>query len=199
MRSSGPVPGARPGWARSAWFRAAGYGGAALLAVAAVVVLLMPLMDGGKRGTTTGASTPAVPSGGRSVVPGGTVPVTPTGSAPSRDRGGEPYPGGRAGGPPLPDQGRSAALAPCPRGSAYYRAVPGGVDVVVGVSAGGAIRAELFLRGGGTPESRQATVRGRGSHTFHFRGAAPRLVQRVKVTAISVGVAMRTCYARAVA
>ncbi|RFS81124.1 hypothetical protein D0T12_33750 [Actinomadura spongiicola] len=199
MRSSGPVPRARPGWARSGWFRVAGYGGAALLAVAALVVLLMPLMDDGTSGTTTGTVRSAGPSGDRAAVPGSAVPVPPTVPAPRRDRGGEPYPGGRGGGPPIPEQGRSAALAPCPRGTAYYRAAPGGVDVVVSVSAGGAIRAELSLRGGGTPESRQATVRGRGPHTFRFRGVAPRLVQRVKVTAISIGVAMQTCYARAVA
>lgn len=91
--------------------------------------------------------------------------------------------------------GTGTALTWCPEGSAYYRAVTGAVDVVVTVAASGAIRAELALRGY-APQARQTTVRGAGPHTFHFEGVPPRLVERVKVTTVSVGVTMTSCYAR---
>ncbi|WP_165966476.1 hypothetical protein, partial [Actinomadura sp. 7K507] len=104
--------------------------------------------------------------------------------------------GVQGGGPQIPDQGGSDGITWCPGGTASYRSTRTGVDVVVTVSSSGAIRAELVLRGR-APESQQTTVSGGGRpHTFHFRGVAPRLVERVKVTTVSVGVSMQTCYAR---
>ncbi|GAA4241250.1 hypothetical protein GCM10022254_69320 [Actinomadura meridiana] len=179
------------------WVRIAGYGGSALLAAAAVAVLLMPLLDDGKRGAgTAGAQASAAPSAAR---PPSGQPASPAAPTPGRD-GGSTYPGEQGdGGPPIPEQGGSGGVSLCPRGAASYRAARDGVDVVVRVSASGAVRAELTLGGGEAPESRQTTVRGGGQHTFHFTGVAPGLVQRVKVTTISVGITMQTCYARPVA
>jgi hypothetical protein len=179
------------------WVRVAGYGGSALLVAAAVAVLLLPLLDDGKPGRTAGAQTTA---GAPAARPGASgLPASPAAPTPRRSGGGADLggrPGGQDdGGPPIPEQGGSAGVALCPRGAASYRAAPDGVDVVVRVSASGAVRAELSLTGG-EPRSRQSTVKGGGQHTFHFTGVAPRLVQRVKVTTISVGVAMQTCYAR---
>ncbi|MFI0373865.1 hypothetical protein ACH35V_38905 [Actinomadura sp. 1N219] len=191
-------PSRRP---RSPWVRFGGYGGAALLAAAAVVVLLMPLMDDGQGAGAAGALGPASPSaaptGGE---PGrASLPASPARPAPQENRSGQPYPGGQGGGPEIPEQNGPAQLSWCPRGTAYYRAAPDGVDVVITVSSSGAIRAEMSLDGGRRPASQQTTVKGGGPHTFHFRGVPPGLVQRVKVTTVSVGVAMQTCYARVAA
>lgn len=193
--------------ARSLLLRIAGYAGTTGLVAAAVVVLLMPLMDDGKGGGTAGAqgsasAAPATP-GGPARAPGDSGPAaTPTGPAPEGDGGG-PDPGGsggqaggQGGGPQIPDRRGTGGLTWCPEGTAYYRATGTGVDVVVTVSSSGAIRAELSLRGR-APESQQTTVTGGRPHTFHFRGVSPRLVERVKVTTVSVGVSMQTCYARA--
>ncbi|MFC4053223.1 hypothetical protein ACFOY4_26355 [Actinomadura syzygii] len=188
---------------RTLWVRIAGYGGAALLAAAAVAVLLLPLLDGSKGGARTSRAGPSAPATGGS--PGGSAQVDPTEAAPRRN-GGSPYPGGQnggsgggdGGGPEIPEQNGSSALGWCPRGTAYYRAARDGVDVAISVAGSGAVRAELALQGY-APQSQQTTVKGGGPHTFHFRGVAPGLVRRVTVTTVSVGVAMQTCYARAAA
>ncbi|WP_187438371.1 hypothetical protein [Actinomadura decatromicini] len=187
---------------RTLWIRIAGYGGAALLAAAAVAVLLLPLLDGSKGGAGTAGAGPSAPATGGT--PGGGGQVDPTKAVPRRD-GGSPYPGGQnggsgggGGGPEIPEQNGSSALGWCPRGTAYYRAARDGVDVAISVAGSGAVRAELALQGY-APQSQQTTVKGGGPHTFHFRGVAPGLVRRVTVTTVSVGVAMQTCYARAAA
>ena len=200
-------PARRP---RSTLARIAGYTGTTLLVAAALVVLLMPLLDDGKGGTAgaEGSAGPAhAPSGGPAGAPGDPVlPGTPTGPAPQQGGGG-PDPGGQSGGqggdaggqgggPQLPTQSGTGGLTWCPDGTAHYRATATGVDVVITVASSGAIRAELSLRDR-APESQQTTVTGGRPHTFRFRGVAPQLVERVKVTTVSVGVSMQTCYARA--
>lgn len=191
--------------------RIAGYTGTTLLVAAAVVVLLMPLLDDGKGAGSAGAqgapgtatASPGAPRG----APGDpNLPGAPAGSAApqdgngrsgSGDRGGSGQPGAeQGGGPPLPTQGGADTVTWCPEGTAYYRASRTGVDVVVTVASSGAVRAEMALRGV-PPQSRQATVTGGRPHTFRFAGVAPGLVERVKITTISVGVSMQTCYARA--
>ncbi|WP_067468760.1 hypothetical protein [Actinomadura macra] len=182
--------------------RVAGYGAALLLVAAAVVVLLLPLIRAGGDGADAtgvqGASgSGATSATGRAVAPGvpsgASDPVAPTTSVP-RQSGAPP---GTDGGPRLPGQnGSGTGLTWCPQGTAFYREAAGAVDVVITVSASGAVRAELTLRGY-APQSQQAAVRGGAPHTFHFGGVPARLVQRVKVTTVSVGVAMQTCYARA--
>jgi hypothetical protein len=186
--------------------RLVGYSGTTLLVAAAVVVLLIPLVDDGKDAGGAGAQgspSPAASPGGPVGVPGDPVlPGAPTGSAPQQDGSGRPAPGGSpdgggpGGGPPLPGQGGTGGLTWCPDGTAHYRATGTGVDVVITVASSGAIRAELALRGR-APESQQTTVPGGRPHTFRFRGVSPALVERVKVTTVSVGVSMQTCYARA--
>ena len=191
---------------RSLWLRMAGYTGTLALVAAAVVVLLMPLMDDGQKGAAGAGGTagPSAPGGQTGVPGGGGLPATPTDPAPQQTGGGQPYPstgsggsGGQGGGPQIPPQNGSAGgIGACPKGTAYYRAAPTGVDVVIAVSAGGAIRAELSLRGQ-EPRAQQTTMRSGGSQTFHFTGVMPQLVERVKVTTISVGGGMQNCYARA--
>ncbi|MGP4028995.1 hypothetical protein [Actinomadura sp. 3N407] len=189
---------------RSTLARAAGYAGTTLLVAAAIVVLLVPLLDDGTSGGTAGAQGSASPSptspGGQAGVPGGPgLPSAPTGPAPQQTGSGRPDPaGGGAGGPQIPRQGGDGGLTWCPEGTAYYRATRTGVDVVITVASSGAIRAELSLRGR-SPESQQTTVTGGRPHTFRFKGVSPQLVERVKVTTVSVGVSMQTCYARAAA
>lgn len=188
---------ARP--ARPIWGRALGYAGTTLLVAAAVVVLLMPLMDDGKGGGTAGAEGSAAPAatGARTGAPGGGLPATSSAPTPQRTGSGRPdQGGGQGGGPPMPGQNGSGTLTWCPEGTAYYRAARKGVDVVITVASSGAIRAEVSLRGR-SPKSRQTTVTGGRPHTFHFTDVPARLVQRVKVTTVSVGVSMQTCYARA--
>ncbi|MFD0686352.1 hypothetical protein [Actinomadura fibrosa] len=198
MKSRRPARGAKPVLAR-----VAGYGGAVLLVVAAVVVLLMPLIGKDGKGTAAGArgtaSAGATPATGQTLLPGGSVPsATTTNPAPQQNRSGQPYPSGGAtgGGPQIPSQNGSATITWCPQGTAYYRAAATTVEVVITVASSGAIRAELTLEGR-APQSKQTTVRGGAPHTFTFTGVPAHLVQRVKVTTVSVGVSMQTCYARA--
>ncbi|MER7546085.1 hypothetical protein [Actinomadura sp.] len=196
---------ARRGRRARLWGRIAGYGGTLLLVAAAVIVLLMPLMDDGKKGTA-GAQGPAGPAASAPPgAPGGAVlPATPTNPVPQQNGGGSPYPGGatggsggQGGGPQIPQPGGGGSLDWCPNGTAFYRATATGVDVLVTVSASGLIRAELVLQGA-SPKSQQASAKGGRPHTFHFTGVPPRQVERVKVTTVSVGGGMQSCYARAV-
>ena len=201
----------RPRRARSILLRIAGYAGTIALVAAAAVVLLLPLLDDGKGGTAgaQGSGPASTAPGGQAGPPGGPgLPGTPTGPAPQG--GARPEPpgpsggpgggqgGGPGGGPQIPAQGGGDGVTWCPQGTASYRATRTGVDVAVSVGSSGAIRAELALRGR-APESQQTTVPGGRPHTFHFRGVSPQLVERVKVTTVSVGVSMQTCYARAAA
>ncbi|MFD0903548.1 hypothetical protein [Actinomadura sediminis] len=193
---------------RSIWGRIAGYGGAVLLAAAAVAVLLMPMLEdgggadpAGARGPANGATTPAdAPT--RHTAPPPTI-VTPGATAPGTGGtpgGGSGSSGGPAGngGPPMPGAGGGTGASWCPQGTAVYRATGTGVDVVVAVASSGAVRAELQLQGA-DPQSQQTTIRGGSPHTFRFTGVSPQRLERVKITTVSVGVAMQTCYARAAA
>ncbi|TDC70443.1 hypothetical protein E1200_05350 [Actinomadura sp. GC306] len=198
---------ARP--SRSLPARIAGYAGTMLLVAAAVVVLLIPLIDDGEGAGGAGAQNspdPAASPGAPAGVPGDPVlPGAPTGAAPQQDGSGLPAPGGQqdgggqgggqGGGPALPGQGGTGELTWCPDGTASYRATETGIDVVITVASSGAIRAELVLQGR-APVSQQTTVPGGRPHTFRFRGISPAIVERVKVTTVSVGVNMQTCYAR---
>ncbi|QXJ20110.1 hypothetical protein AGRA3207_000762 [Actinomadura graeca] len=187
--------------------RVAGYGGALLLVAAAVVVLLMPLADGdGRDGDGAGAAgTRGLPGSGTTAAPGpagaadvprGTSTGAPSGPVLPQDDGAGP---GTGGGPTLPGRGGSGTETTwCPRGTAFYREAGDAVDVVITAATGGAVRAELTLRGY-APQSQQAAVRGGAPHTFHFRGVTARLVRRVTVTTVSAGTAVQTCHARAAA
>lgn len=206
MKSRRP---ARRGRRARLWGRIAGYTGTLLLVAAAVIVLLVPLMDDGKKGAagaqgSAGPSASALP--GQPGAPGASgLPATPTNPVPQQNGGGQPYPsagtggtGGQGGGPQIPQPGGGgASLDQCPDGTAFYRATATGVDVLVTVSASGLIRAELIPRSG-SPKSQQASANAGRPHTFHFTGVAPRQVQRVKITTVSVGGGMQSCYARAV-
>ncbi|NEA22479.1 hypothetical protein [Actinomadura bangladeshensis] len=203
MKSRRP---ARRGRRARLWGRIAGYTGTLLLVAAAVIVLLVPLMDDGKKGAagaqgSAGPSASALP--GQPGAPGASgLPVTPTNPVPQQNGGGQPYPsagtGGQGGGPQIPQPGGGgASLDQCPDGTAFYRATATGVDVLVTVSASGLIRAELIPRSG-SPKSQQASANAGRPHTFHFTGVAPGQVGRVKITTVSVGGGMQSCYARAV-
>ncbi|MDL4821402.1 hypothetical protein [Actinomadura opuntiae] len=192
-----------PRRARSIWGRVAGYGGAVLLVAAALVVLLVPLLDNKHDGTGTGAtgatgtadpgSSPAV---GQGVVPGPSgQPVTPSNPVP-QSSGGSPYTGGgQGGGMQLPDQNQAGGTDWCPQGTAFYRASGGNVDVTITVSASGLVRVEMSIKGHAM-QTRQSSVAGGKPHTFRFKNVSAGLVQKVKVTTVSVGVAMQNCYAR---
>ncbi|GAA2444908.1 hypothetical protein GCM10010191_71990 [Actinomadura vinacea] len=181
----------------SPWSRVAGYGGALALVAAAVAVLLMPLLGGDRDepsgGGPAAAGTPGPPAATRPVppLPGGTGAVDPE---PRQGRGNTPGRGGGQGGPPMPGQG-GGGLTWCPSGSAFYRAAAGGLEVTVNVAASGLVRAEVSLRGR-APASKQGTATGGRPHSFRFAGVPAAMVERVKVTTVSVGVAMQTCYAR---
>ncbi|MBE1535778.1 hypothetical protein [Actinomadura algeriensis] len=196
---------------RSIWGRIAGYGGAVLLVAAAAAVLLVPLLDKDGGAGAAGARTPAngvtTPSNAptRHTAPP-TVVQTP--GAAGQGTGGTSQGGGQGGasggssgdgGPLMPgERGGGTGPSWCPQGTAAYRAAGTGVDVVVAVASSGAVRAELQVQGG-SPQSQQTTVRGGSPHTFRFTGVSVQRVERVKITTVSVGVAMQTCYARAAA
>ncbi|GAA2147419.1 hypothetical protein [Actinomadura napierensis] len=194
-----------PRRARSIWGRVAGYGGAALLVAAALVVLLVPLLDGHKDGTgaagaagtaggTAGAG--ASPTAGQGVVPGPSGQSgTPTNPVP-QSSGGSPYiGGGQGGGMQIPDQNGATGTDWCPQGTAFYRASGRSVDVTITVSASGLVRVEMSVKGHAM-QTRQSSVSGGKPHTFRFKNVSAGLVQKVKVTTVSVGVAMQNCYAR---
>lgn len=194
----------RPGTAhRPVVGRVLGYGGSVVLAVAAVVVLLMPLFDGG-RGAASGEAadrtTPEATEPGGWTPPDGAAPAadpaatpTPTGGAPRRGGTGPSTPRQQSG--PSPELQTGTTVTWCPEGSAVYRAGDGGLEVAVSASASGFARAQVSLRSGYTAE-KQATVRSGVPHTFEFTGVPAAEVERVKVTTISVGVSTQTCYAR---
>ncbi|GGV33249.1 hypothetical protein GCM10010182_66240 [Actinomadura cremea] len=195
---------------RSIWGRIAGYGGAVLLVAAAVAVLLVPLLENdggadpaGARAPANGVATPsnaptrhtAPPATIRT--PGATAPGT--GGTQGGGRGGTSGGTTGDGGPPMPgDLGGGTGTSWCPQGTAFYKATGTGVDVAVAVASSGAVRAELQVQGG-APQSQQTTIRGGSPHTFRFIGVSAQRVERVKITTVSVGVAMQTCYARAAA
>lgn len=183
----------------SALGRIAGYGGAVLLAVAAVVVLLMPVLgeEKGPAGASGNGTPTATAPGGVTPAPGATVPSTVPTNPVQQNNGSTPYPGSTGGtGPLMPgDPGSGTGLGTCPPGTAFYRATGAGLEVVITVATSGAIRAEVELRGR-SPQARQATVKGGSPHTFRFAGVGPQLVERVKVTTVSVGAAMQSCYAQ---
>ncbi|MFB4302692.1 hypothetical protein [Actinomadura sp. NTSP31] len=194
-RRRGPRP------ARPIWGRVAGYGGAALLVAAALVVLLVPLLDGhgggtGAAGATGTAGAGTSPTVGQGVVPGPSgQPVTPTNPVP-QGSGGSPYTGGgQGGGMQIPDQNGTSGTDWCPQGTAFYRASGGNVDVTITVSASGLVRVEMSVKGHAM-QTRQSSVSGGKPHTFRFKNVSAGLVQKVKVTTVSVGVAMQNCYAR---
>jgi hypothetical protein len=95
----------------------------------------------------------------------------------------------------MPGRDGGGTLTWCPDGTAFYRDAGTGLQVTINVSASGLVRAEAALRGR-SPVSRQDTVRRPGPHTLRFAGVTARMVERVKVTTVSVGVAVQTCYAR---
>ncbi|MEW2355607.1 hypothetical protein [Spirillospora sp. NPDC029432] len=200
---SRPVAGpARKG---PAWLRGAGYGGAMLLVAAAVAVLLYPLMGQDRKGGTaagdqaaagTATTAPGVPGGGATGVPGvpgATEPQTrpEQGGGTGRDQGGN-----QGGGPTLPGQGGGTTTW-CPAGTAVYRPAATGdaLEVAVRASASGLVRAEVSMTGR-SPVSQQDTAKAGRTHTFRFAGVRAETVERVKVTTVSVGVSMQTCYAR---
>ncbi|MFI0356664.1 hypothetical protein [Actinomadura sp. 9N407] len=193
----------RTGRQGSPWGRIAGYGGAVLLVAAAVAVLLYPVLDrqgngaataGGR--TTTGPQTggPAVAGPGDPAASGAPGSAGPdprqSPSAPAQGQG-----GGQGGGPPMPGQGGGGTVTWCPNGTAFYRAEGTTLQVVIQVSASGFVRAEVSLNGR-APLSKQGSAKAGRPHTLTFPGVPAELVERVKVTTVSVGASMQTCYAR---
>lgn len=181
-----------------------GYGGAALLVSAAVAVLVFQAF-GGRHGSGGSASASGTggpsQSGGSSGGPVGTLPTGPTRQSPGGVNPSKPgSPSGTGSEPgdqgaPMPGTGGGVGIDFCPAGTAVYRAGrPSGVDVTVTVGAAGVVKAEVTVAGHG-PLSDQASVRKAGTQTFRF-AVAPALVRRVKITTLSVGVDMQTCYAR---
>ncbi|MEV5575859.1 hypothetical protein AB0L06_37975 [Spirillospora sp. NPDC052269] len=194
MKTSTP-PSAGPGVTAA---RLLGYGGAALLVSAALAVLVFQAFggrnDSGSSASGTGGQSS---SNGSSGGPAGTVPSGPAqpqggGRSPSRpDTSSQPGDQGA----PMPGTGGGVGTDFCPAGTALYRAGrSSGVEVAVTTGGAGVVKAEVTVAGHG-PLSDQATVRKAGTRTFHF-AVAPTLVRRVKITTLSVGVDMQTCYAR---
>ena len=188
-----------------AWSRFVGYGGALVLVAAAVAVLVMPLLDKDPQGASNGspgagaASTapqPAQPVPGAPGAPGAVdpAPQQSRGSTPGQDRTGT-APNRTGGGPAGPAIG-GGTVEWCPAGTAFYRSGVGGLEVTVNVSASGLVRAEVTPRGG-SPQSRQTSTTGARPVSFRFPGVTEPMVERVKITTVSVGVAMQTCYAQA--
>ncbi|MFC4913589.1 hypothetical protein [Actinomadura gamaensis] len=201
MKTSSP-PAAGPGLTAA---RFLGYGGAALLVSAALAVLVFQAFGGGHGDASASASHGPSSSNGADGVSGGPVGTVPSGPVQQQTRGGRPYPskpgtsgtGSQPGdqGAPMPGTGGGVGVEFCPAGTAVYRAAgANGIDVAVTVGAAGVVKADVTVAGHGDL-SDQSTVRRAGTQTFRFT-VSPALVRRVKITTLSVGVDMQTCYAR---
>ncbi|WP_026314170.1 hypothetical protein [Actinomadura flavalba] len=190
MKSSRPA-----GTGGSPWWRFLGYGGALLLVVAAIGVLLLPLLDdpGGSRAAVN--PTPGqVPQG---QVPGqvpGTVPTNPAPQTvppgqPSGQPSGAPQqpPGDDGSGPQIPQpNGGGSGGTPCADGVAIYRPGAGGLEVVVKPQDNVAARVLVTLRGK-SPQQQMEMVRKGQTRTFSFAGVMVTEVESVTLTTVAPG------------
>ncbi|RAY17198.1 hypothetical protein DPM19_03355 [Actinomadura craniellae] len=175
--------------------RLLGYGGAMLLVLLAVAVLVTPLVGDG--------APPDAPAAGKDAS-GGPVPpgASPGWSVPPVRPGGVPTgtPGPGAGRDPRPGPGidppaRVGGAAPaCSTATAVHRYAADGLRVTVRPTEVALVNVAVELRGG-PPVSENATVRGR-PHTFEFPGVTAGAVQRIMVTVLDTS-GYRACAARA--
>ncbi|WP_433324025.1 hypothetical protein [Spirillospora sp. CA-294931] len=184
------------------WLRVLGYGGALACVAAALVVLLMPILDKDDRRDASASSGNVAGDPQAGVSPGPQAQtVAPSEPAPRQSQSGRPRQddGGRQPGvgPTMPgDNGfPSSGTSLCPAGTAYYKSTGAAIEVTVNFQASGLVRAELSLRGG-APESKQGSAKGGRPLTFTFPGVQIAQVDRVKITAVSTGASIESCYAR---
>lgn len=150
--------------------RSSGYAITALLVLAAVGVLLWPLMDGGTRGTAGPA-----PSG----PPARTDPAAAEGTA---DPGENPFtaldPGRPGPGAQEPQKGNG----PCGTKSAYYKRVGDGIEVTVVYAGFGAVRA-IVVPVNGEPAAQSYTTSGDPTpHVFKFEDVSSQAIKKVGLT-----------------
>jgi hypothetical protein len=181
------------------WLRFLGYGGSALLVLAAVAVLALPLLDGGD---DAGASAgPRVTGDPR--VPGtqGTGRQPPTSGDPRRPSGQGAVPGsqqdplGQAGGgaggqgDPMPPPGGTRDHCPEGLGAAQYGM--NGLNVTVQMRGAAFVQVEVHLQGL-TSRKQTTQVKGGRPHTFVFRDVTADRVERIQVRSMGATVP-QTC------
>jgi hypothetical protein len=162
------------------WTRILGYGGAAVLVVLAVAVVLLQLSAGDpappSSGTNPSADAPGAPGSG--AAPGAAArPGTAGGT------GAAPGPLGTAG---------TAAATRCGPAAASYRRSGDTVEVSVTVPATGLIAAFVEARGRGTLTKSVTGEGAPGSHVFEFTGVPAAITKHVGVTVILSG-GSQTC------
>lgn len=172
---------------RSVWPRILGYGGATALVVAAVVVLLVPML--GKNGNSSGLSANQAASGpqatsrsgqGRPSAPGDAAPSGQSANPlPQQNPGTQPYPGGQ--GDPVPGPGAGAGPgSACPPGLGAAQRIPGGLRVVVQVAGTAIAQVEVHLRGL-DKLTKNGKISGGKPKVFDFKGAPADRIERIQI------------------
>jgi hypothetical protein len=172
----------------------AGYGGSIVLVLAAVAVLLLPLLDQGRGGAAAAGAQP-----GRTGQPGGAPPAAsgappPSGlpSGPGQPSGGgQPTGrGGQGGEMPLPGFG-GGTNRPCADGVGTVRQAGTELRVVVQVSGTAITQVEVHLRGQTSLKKNARLSHGR-PHTFVFPDVPAGQVERVELRTVGTMVP-QTC------
>ncbi|ACY97662.1 hypothetical protein [Thermomonospora curvata] len=195
-------PAARHG---AGWLRFLGYGGSVLLVLAAVAVLLLPLLgQGGDAGAAAGARS-AGPSQNAAPQPLGSPGFTtgPSAADPQRPPArsttpqgdplgqGDPLNPGGDGGEGGGGGGQGDPLAPrggttpdyCPRGLGAVRYGMTGLEVTVQFSGAAFVQVVVHLVGLRSLEQ-TTQVQARRPHTFVFETVTPDQVERVQVKSV---------------
>ncbi|SEG89180.1 hypothetical protein SAMN04489712_12337 [Thermomonospora echinospora] len=186
---------------RSGWLRFLGYGGSTLLVLAAVAVLALPLLGGGRdAGASAGPQTTGDPrtaagpqgAGGRQQPSAAGDPRRPSGQGDVPDPRQDPL--GQAGGgdqgPEMPLPG-GGARDYCPRGLGAVQYGMTGLTVTVQLRGAAFVQVEVHLQG--LTSLKQTTqVKGGRPHTFVFRQATADRVERIQVRSMGTTVP-QTC------
>ncbi|MEO3785105.1 hypothetical protein ABGB12_17370 [Actinocorallia sp. B10E7] len=152
--------------------RSSGYAITALFVLAAVGVLLWPLMDDG---TPT-----AAPTG-----PAASAPTDPGATQDTGDKGDNPFtvlnPGQSGTGQQKQPQGNG----PCGTKSAYYKRAGKGIEVTVVYTGFGAVRA-IVVPVNGEPAAQSYTTSGDPTpHVFKFEDVSSQAIKKVGLTVMS--------------
>ncbi|WP_106399004.1 hypothetical protein [Actinocorallia populi] len=151
--------------------RSSGYSLTALLVLAAVGVLLWPLMGGGER-----PSAAPVPSSAPSAQ---TAPSAAPGTA---EQGENPF---TAIDPGTDRREEKQGDGPCGTKAAYYKRVGGGIEVTVVYAGFGAVRA-IVVPANGEPLAQSYTTSGNPTpHVFKFEDVSPQAIKKVGLTVTS--------------
>ncbi|GAA0950820.1 hypothetical protein GCM10009550_29740 [Actinocorallia libanotica] len=151
--------------------RSSGYALTALLVLAAVGVLLWPLLGDDARPGAPGGAAPALSA---SVPPGG-----PSAAPSEAGQGDNPF---TAIDPGTGQRGGRQGSGPCGTKAAYYKRVGDGIEVIVVYTGVGAVRA-IVVPANGEPAAQSYTTSGDPTpHVFKFEDVSPQAIKKVGLT-----------------